>query len=168
MTEWARRAEEQRAKNKERCRKFYENNKEHVRSYSRKWYAENKERALETRRKYANSPRGRSVALFDRIKKQSKGRRFGKPGLPFDVTVEWIEERIVAGVCEATGIPFDLSERGGKWAPFSPSVDRIDSSKAYTMDNCRVVCLVFNMAHNQFSDEDVLKMARGLVKKNGK
>jgi len=166
--ELASRTDEQRAKNKERCKKFYENNKERVRRYSRMWYAENKDRALETKKKYANSPRGRAIALFNRIKRQSENRRFGRPGFSFGITVEWIENKIVAGACEATGIPFDLAERKGKWNPFSPSVDRVDSSKAYTMDNCRVVCLIFNMAHNQFSDEDVLKMARGVIEKNGK
>lgn len=168
MTEWAERTEEQRLKNRERCRRFYEKNREHVKECSRKWYSENKERATKSREKYANSARGRAVALFNRIKKQSKGRRFNKPGLPFDVTVEWIEARIVGNSCEATGLPFDLSSRCGAWMPFSPSVDRIDGSKGYTTDNCRVVCLIFNTAKNQFSDEDVLKMAHALVKKNGK
>jgi hypothetical protein len=168
MTEWAKRTEEQKLKNRERCRRFYEKNREHVKESSRRWYSENKERATKTREKYANSPKGRANALLYRAKKQSEKRRWGKPGLPFDLTIEWIESRIVANVCEATGLPFDLSNRSGAWIPFSPSVDRIDGSKGYTMDNCRVVCLIFNTARNQFSDEDVLKMANALVKKNGK
>jgi hypothetical protein len=166
MTEWAERTTEQKLKNKERCRLFYKKNGDHAREYARKWYSENKDRALQNRQKYANSPRGRAIALFGRIKKQSTGRRFNKAGLPFDVTVEWIESRIIGNTCEATGLPFDLVGRGGGWVPFAPSVDRIDCSRGYTMDNCRVVCLIFNTARNQFSDEDVLKMAQAMVKKH--
>jgi len=166
MNDWANRSEEQRAKNKERCRRFYEKNKDHVKEYSRRWYAENKERSLETKRKYFNSPRGRAVELMNRINKQMKGRRFGKPGFETNLTIEWIEEKIKKGFCETTGIPFDFNDRKGSWAPFSPSVDRIDSKKGYTIDNCRVVCKIYNMAKNQFTDEDVIVMSKALASKN--
>jgi hypothetical protein len=166
MNDWANCSEEQRAKNKERCRRFYEKNKDHVKEYSRRWYAENKERSLETKRKYFNSPRGRAVELMNRINKQTKGRRFGKPGFETNLTIEWIEEKIKKGFCETTGIPFDFNDRKGSWAPFSPSVDRIDSKKGYTIDNCRVVCKIYNMAKNQFTDEDVIVMSKALASKN--
>lgn len=167
MTKWADRTEKQKAQNRERCRRFYEKNRENLKEYSRNWYAENKERSLENRRRYANSARGRAVALFNRISKQAKnGRRFNRPGFDFDVTVEWIQERIELGFCETTGILFELIERNKKWSPFSPSVDRIDCTKGYTKDNSRVVCLIFNLSRNQFTDEDVLKMARAMVKKH--
>jgi len=166
VTEWADRTEEQRAKNKERCRRFYEENREHVKEYSRKWYSENRDRGLESRRKYADSTRGRAVALFGGITKRSKNGKFSKKEFEIDVTADWIQEKIESGYCEVTGIEFDLGSRGGKWAPFAPSVDRIDCSKGYTKDNCRVVCVIFNMARNQFTDEDVLKMARAMVAKH--
>ena len=163
MPDCADKTEEQKKNSRERSRRYYEKNKERACALSRLWYDGNKERSREIKRKYSNSARGRAIELMIRIKRQAKGRRFGKPGFDFDLTVEWIEARINAGFCEKTGIQFDLRDRDGGWVPFSPSVDRIDSKKGYTMDNCRVVCKIYNMAKNQFSDEDVLTMSRALV-----
>jgi hypothetical protein len=35
-----------------------------------------------------------------------------------------------------------------------PSIDRIDSSKGYTPDNCRVVLWIINQAKNDISEDD--------------
>lgn len=68
--------------------------------------------------------------------------------MPFDLTLEWILERIEAGRCELTGIRFDLSPISQKQRinPFSPSVDRVKPGIGYTMDNCRVVATAMNIA----------------------
>ena len=145
-----------REKNRERCRRYYLLNAEKVREYGRRWYSKNKDRALEARKKYAKSARGRAVALMDRIRKS---------GHETDLTVDWIQEGIGVGCCPVTGVEFDLSSDG--WSAFAPSVDRIDSKKPYTQENCRVVAVIFNLAKNQFSDEDVMKMARAMVAKHG-
>lgn len=49
-------------------------------------------------------------------------------------------------------------------SPFSPSLDRIDSSnKNYTLDNVRVVCRGINLARSNFTDEECLKISKGLI-----
>ena len=45
--------------------------------------------------------------------------------------------------------PAELGERpihGHRTAPFKASIDRIDSTRGYTRDNCRLVCWFVNQA----------------------
>ncbi len=106
---------------------------------------------------------GRATSLRRSIKQRSKDK-----GLDFDLTRNWFVERLERGVCEVTGLSFELG--GGRHAerlthPFSPSVDRISPSKGYTEDNCRLVVLNYNMAKGEFTHEDVLTWARALIRK---
>lgn len=70
----------------------------------------------------------------------------------FDLHKDWLRKRLEAGCCEATKIPFDFGARAAA-APFSPSIDRIDNSKGYTQDNCRVVVWLLNRARSCYTDE---------------
>lgn len=61
------------------------------------------------------------------------------------------------GKCELTGHPFEL--RGdGKREPWAPSLDRIDSTRGYTADNVRLVCVVVNYALHEFGDSVFFEM----------
>lgn len=81
----------------------------------------------------------------------------------FDLTREWIADRLESGVCEVTGIPLELSKPpGSRFHPWAPSVDRIDSKLGYTQSNCRVVCWIYNMAKSEWSDEVVMTFAKAL------
>jgi hypothetical protein len=64
--------------------------------------------------------------------------------------------RISNGTCAVTGITFEL--RGSPAAPFSISVDRIDSSRGYAADNCRMVCLMANIAMRHWGTEALFKL----------
>jgi hypothetical protein len=81
----------------------------------------------------------------------------------FDITEEWIENKLINGFCEVTNLPFVITYLTGK-QPWAPSLDKIDPLKGYTMDNTRVVVWLYNAAKNVFSDNDVLLMANALVK----
>jgi hypothetical protein len=66
--------------------------------------------------------------------------------------------------CEVTWIPFDISKhKTFRVRPWAPSVDRIDSTKGYTKENCRVVCAAVNSAMNQYGEDLLLVIARGLM-----
>ena len=68
------------------------------------------------------------------------------------------------GKCQLTGIPFSSERKPGcVKRPWMPSVDRIDCSKGYTADNCRLVCVAVNLALNEFGDEVLLTIAKGLL-----
>lgn len=61
-----------------------------------------------------------------------------------------IQARIDRGVCEVTGLPFDMATPRG---PFSPSLDQIRPGEGYTTNNVQVVCLIFNFNKHNFGDE---------------
>lgn len=58
------------------------------------------------------------------------------------------------GLCEMTGLPFNLND-GRTWD--SPSLDRIDPAKGYVYSNIRIICFGMNSALNSWG-EDVLEM----------
>jgi hypothetical protein len=47
------------------------------------------------------------------------------------------------------------------------SIDRIDSNKAYTMNNVQVVASIVNKSKNVLSDADYVKMCVNVAKNNG-
>lgn len=71
------------------------------------------------------------------------------------------------GMCEATGLPFDLSIEGiyKKMNPFAPSIDRLDNNLGYTEDNCQMVVWIYNNSKNNFTDKDLYIMCKAFIKK---
>ena len=100
--------------------------------------------------------------------------RTKKNGWDFDITAEFIRELFFNqnGKCALTKIPFTFkpikhnSHKGRCKDPFSPSIDRIDSSKGYTKDNVRLVCMIVNLALNEFGDKNFSKMCEGFINNN--
>lgn len=71
--------------------------------------------------------------------------RCHRRNLEFDLDpyIAEIQKRIDRGLCEVTGVPFDLSP-GRKFN--SPSIDRIDPRKGYVYSNIRIVLNLVNAA----------------------
>jgi len=46
---------------------------------------------------------------------------------------------------------------------YSPSIDRIDNSKAYTPDNCRFVLNCVNSFKHDGTDADIYRIAEALL-----
>jgi len=95
------------------------------------------------------------------IKKVGLARdRAAKHGWEFDLDAEWMETKIKAGFCEATGIPFSLGPPRNKEKinRLSPSIDRWDNQKGYTKENCKVVISAFNISKNNFSPDFLKEM----------
>ena len=96
--------------------------------------------------------RNPAASLFSAWRTRAKVK-----GREFSLTPEWVEQRLLAGACEVTGIPFVL---GVFRHAFLPSIDRIDSSKGYTPENCRVVLWMINAAKNDLAEDDFLSALR--------
>lgn len=97
--------------------------------------------------------------------KESKSEQLATPRFGS----EWIEEKILAGFCEVTGIPFDLETRRGEIHasnPWVPSIDRIDNSLPYSKDNVQIVVYMYNVCKSEFSHEDVVRFAKMVAKED--
>jgi len=131
----------------------------------------NKARRLEKQKqRRKNNLQHRATAILSGIRRSAKQKN-----LEMVLTKEWIEERLRKGVCEVTGIPFvlDASKHEMTYTtalnremnPFSPSVDRIDSSKGYKPTNCKVTVLIYNYAKSCFPEESVEMFCRAYLDK---
>lgn len=98
---------------------------------------------------------------------RSAERRAKKSSIVFELTHDDIETLIdrCCETCEVTGIVFQRM-RGKKRHerdPFMPSLDRIDSDKGYSTDNCRFTSIAANYAINTWGDWVLHEMARALL-----
>jgi hypothetical protein len=106
--------------------------------------------------KYKNSGKGRVTQML-----KSARRRARKNGRSFSLTREWVEEKLKAGVCEATGAKFSYHKKEKyKSAPFVPSLDRINSSRGYTPKNTQMVCNFYNICKWQWDKQDLKKIIK--------
>jgi hypothetical protein len=69
------------------------------------------------------------------------------------------------GRCDVTGIGFHLQSFPDALVkhPFAPSIDRKLSSRGYTPDNVRLVCVAANFGMGQWGEEVFLSLARAAV-----
>jgi len=113
---------------------------------SKRRYAEIRDERLAQQKKYRATDMGRAKKLL-----QSAAMRSKKRGEPMTLTLEWVQEKMAHGYCEVSGIRFDTS--GSKMAdPYAPSIDRIDSSKGYSPDNCRMILWALNAAFSHWGE----------------
>lgn len=107
------------------------------------------------RRHMQSDPVRTAVSVIFRNAKNRARRR----GVSFDIETSWLEERLVSGKCELTGLPFRF-EIG---SPYMPSLDRITSRQGYTANNCRVIIWFANQAKSDLDDRAVLVLLRRVV-----
>lgn len=129
--------------------------KDRNRKASREWYHRNREAQKEAMRKLRLQPRTRASLLLGNARKRAE-----KLKLEFDLDLEWTAERLEKGVCEASGLPFVMTN--GRHA-FAPSLDRINPKRGYTKDNTQVVVWAYNAAKGIASHDEVMTLARALV-----
>lgn len=89
-----------------------------------------------------------SRIIYNRIKSSAKRR-----GIDFDLSIVDINNLSFPITCPIFGMP--LYWHTGKPQENSYSIDRIDSSKGYTIDNIQVISLKANVAKNNLSDKEL-------------
>lgn len=77
--------------------------------------------------------------------------------LSFTLTEEDVDKLLRGGTCAKTGIAFEAL------GDFAASIDRVDNTKGYTIDNVQAVCWIYNRAKGTSTDAAVLRMAEALV-----
>lgn len=106
---------------------------------------------------YLHNSSRRAVCLYWAAKKRAQNRL-----LDFDLTPEWLKERLDAG-CALSGLPFNYTN--GVPHVDSPSIDRIDSEKGYTQSNCRTILFGLNSFKLRSTDAVILSIMESVVKK---
>lgn len=117
----------------------------------------------EKQKNRVNKNREKYTAI--RMLQEIRGR-CRKIQMEFDLDVQWLEDKLKEWKCEVTGLEFVVIGDGIS-NPFSPSVDRIDPTKGYLKENCRVVLLGYNMMKGRGTDEDCYKIAKAVYMAEG-
>ena len=112
---------------------------------------------------HKNPIRYRASALFYAARNRAK-----KKDIPFDLTRDWIEEKLNHGFCPITGIEFNIKKYGrredyNRVHPHAPSLDQIKPSAGYTKDNVQVVVDQYNKMKSDKTIEETLYLARRIV-----
>lgn len=165
--------------NKEKRRKYYQNNKEEILEKRKNYYIdnkkelvkknkanyeENKEDYLEYKKQYyqENKKHYSDLGKQDRLENPEKylwkaaKKRAKEKGLPFDITVEDI---IIPDVCPILGMPIvignSLDERDT-----SPSLDKIIPELGYIKKNIKVISFKANSLKRDGHIEDFEKILK--------
>jgi hypothetical protein len=124
-----------------------------------KWVRTKKPWDSDSKRRYQRDVRNRrrGLSLTTDAKQRAKAK-----GLPFALDWRNIQARIDGGVCEVTGIPFDLFHPKS-WN--APSLDQIVPGLGYTPSNTRVIIYALNAMANNWGFSTILKVADALRQK---
>ena len=110
-----------------------------------------------------NQVKVRAQRLHGNAQKRAKANGWPEP----DFDSLWVEQKILAGACEVTGIPFDLHTKTSLSVhaknPWVPSLDRIDSEKPYVKENVQLVVYMYNVCKAEFAHADVVKFCRAVA-----
>ena len=82
-------------------------------------------------------------------------------GVPYDLDLEWIFERITKG-CQLTGLPFKIDS--DKVCSESPSIDRINPADGYIKTNCRMILNGLNCLKGSGTEDKMYEIAIALSK----
>ena len=85
--------------------------------------------------------------------------------LKFDLTLEWILDKLKIGKCEKTNLKFQYNSYDSeKINPYTPSLDKIIPEEGYTKDNVQVVVLNYNRLKNDSEEVHALAISYALVR----
>lgn len=120
------------------------------RKEANQYYKENTEQVRNSNKKYYHS--NLEMAMLDRAK-----RRASQKGWNFNIELEDI---IIPETCPIFGVPLVV----GRNHPYSPSLDRIDSSKGYIKGNIQVISRKANTIKSDATAEEVMLVAKYMEK----
>ena len=93
--------------------------------------------------------------------------RAKEKNIPHSIDKNWLLESTKYNMCELTGIIFDYDTTIQR-NPFGPSIDRIDVSKGYTPDNCRMVIWAVNAGLCHYTEKDLYTICKAYLNKKRK
>lgn len=115
------------------------------------WRRENKEAVKASYRKQKlNKP---ETFLLKQAKRRAKEK-----GLIFELILEDI---VIPKICPIMGEPLQYIPNG--YSDYSPSIDRIDSSKGYVKDNIQIISSIANRMKWNSTREQLLTFCKGVL-----
>jgi len=103
---------------------------------------------------------GKSSRLFSSCKRRAK-----ISGGIVTINKDWIEKKLIEGVCELTKLPFNFSNRG-KFTrqPYAPSIDKKDAKNPdYTPENSRLVLWAVNCTMSEYGMDIMLPILKKIT-----
>lgn len=100
--------------------------------------------------RYRKSRSGWAVCLVKEARRRAKLK-----GLNINITPEWVIINMPR-ICPVLGIP--LFRGIGKSCDNSPTLDRIDNSKGYTVDNVEIISMKANRAKSDLNLEEIERL----------
>ena len=127
------------------------------RTCENRWVRTTKPWTSETKRAYQRSVRlnRRGFVLTNDAKRRAKAK-----GIPFSLDWREVQAVIDRGVCQATGLPFNLAAPAKAWN--APSLDQIVPGAGYTKENTRVVLYAVNVMASTWGLQTILTVADAL------
>jgi hypothetical protein len=128
-------------------------NKIKINLAAKKWHVANPDSRRQTVRKYKSTFNGRMKYIH-----RSALHRARKSGKEFTLTLEQIIDlwNKQEGKCALSGLDmtYDKTKISNR-TPYTISLDRIDSGKGYTYNNCRLIVWALNALIGNFGYESV-------------
>ena len=105
-----------------------------------------------------------SGRVWNRVLRKAKER-----DLKVQVTISevWKKFQDQDGRCALTGWHISLKSIKGRYSEQTASLDRIDSSRGYTLDNVQWIHKDVNWMKNRFSEDRFLEVCKAVVKHAG-
>ena len=121
-----------------------------------------------------NPHKYRAIILYKGALERTKAKeKKYNISIPFDITPEWIEEKLKSGICEVSGTslyvkPYKAKEDQigyEKIHPRAASLDQINPGAGYTKDNVRVICDCLNKLFSDKHDGEIFNIVNNFVNK---
>jgi len=100
----------------------------------------------------------RRLFVYSKVRAKEKN-------MDHSITRKWLNEKTESNLCEVTELPFDYDTTLQR-NPFGPSIDRIDVSKGYTPENCRLVIWVFNAGLGHYTEKELYIICKAYLLNN--
>lgn len=107
------------------------------------------------KRKNATSTEHLTGAVLNGWRQRARRDRIAYSLKSAELEAIWVAQK---GLCSVTARPLNLTKND----PCRVSLDRVDPSKAYTLDNVRLVCTSVNYARHVLTDDDLRKLLKDM------
>ena len=142
---------------------WYEKNRDKVNEQNRDWAKKNRKKATAINKKWKKSaetnPDVALSILYSAVKGKAKERN-----IAFRLSKQSLLEVLIrcGGVSELSGVKLTVAPNH----PNKVSIDRIDSSKGYTVSNIQMVTAYENKAKNDLNTADFIAMCKRVAERN--